>query len=157
MLRIGSVICVFFFLMIRRPPRSTRTDTLFPYTTLFRSAGRAVAFADHALALDDETVGLQVGVAFDHRGQTIPAVAGEVPVIPVPQFCRWRVAVLLLPKRHMRDVRLTVDPVRRQSVDHQLFVPRSEEHTSELQSLMRISYAVFCSKKHHAISIRRAR
>src|SRR3546814_7989806 len=74
----------FFFLMIRRPPRSTRTDTLFPYTTLFRSQ-------------QDE----------DDAGQQQDEGVGRA----------------LLP------------------------VERSEEHTSELQSLMRISYAVFCLKK----------
>src|SRR3546814_4106599 len=84
----------FLFLMIRRPPRSTRTDTLFPYTTLFRSAGR-----------------------------------------PSPPH-----RVLALPARRRCDPQ-DADPVR--------FVrpARSEEHTSELQSLMRISYAVFCLKK----------
>src|SRR3546814_9277388 len=75
----------FFFLMIRRPPRSTRTDTLFPYTTLFRSAYPSY-------------------LSFD----------GEHP--------------LLTPWLRFDDT-------------------RSEEHTSELQSLMRISYAVFCLKK----------
>src|SRR3546814_19462216 len=100
------VICL-FFLMIRRPPRSTRTDTLFPYTTLFRSdlAGRAVAVdaggerADAANIVgeigDDEAVGV--------------AVRGE---------------------RALRaDER------------------RSDEHTSELHSLMRTSYPVCCLKK----------
>src|SRR3546814_5723590 len=95
-----------FFLMIRRPPRSTRTDTLFPYTTLFRS--RLVVrkgmvdknlsntctsdAADEALTLQSET-----------KPSTLPIWSG-----------------------------ISV---------------RSEEHTSELQSLMRISYAVFCLKK----------
>src|SRR3546814_20030461 len=85
--------CV-FFLMIRRPPRSTRTDTLFPYTTLFRSAaglGRSLYFR-HYLCTD-----------YSHR-------------------CT-----------------LLADPGNTQI--------RSEEHTSELQSLMRTSYAVFCLKK----------
>src|SRR3546814_9185881 len=76
--------------MIRRPPRSTRTDTLFPYTTLFRSPGR------------------HQGAGMLHCGRQA-ARAHEYPGVP-----------------------------RR---------PRSEEHTSELQSLMRISYAVFCLKK----------
>src|SRR3546814_4675064 len=76
--------------MIRRPPRSTRTDTLFPYTTLFRSA---------------------LG---QHRGQGTGMVFHVQPVAHVLAL----------------------------AVDH-----RSEEHTSELQSLMRISYAVFCLKK----------
>src|SRR3546814_8411954 len=76
----------FFFLMIRRPPRSTRTDTLFPYTTLFRS----IASAPTALPLlESDVLRTFVGIAES----------------------------------------------------------RSEEHTSELQSLMRISYAVFCLKK----------
>src|SRR3546814_16727020 len=77
-------IC-FFFLMIRRPPRSTRTDTLFPYTTLFRSKS-------------------------PHRQSARPSPnAPRAGPSPPPK--------------------------------------RSEEHTSELQSLMRISYAVFCLKK----------
>src|SRR3546814_18193513 len=75
----------FFFLMIRRPPRSTRTDTLFPYTTLFRSE-----------------CGLPHACKQENCGQTVVLNKGR---------------------------------------------ERSEEHTSELQSLMRISYAVFCLKK----------
>src|SRR3546814_5332983 len=94
--------------MIRRPPRSTRTDTLFPYTTLFRSfrAGdrRAVGFA-HAVGPCSRT------------GQ------GR-------RRCRR-------PRRRRALERLS-DRVE---------ADRSEEHTSELQSLMRISYAVFCLKK----------
>src|SRR3546814_3561338 len=77
--------------MIRRPPRSTRTDTLFPYTTLFRSARLALRI-------------------FRGAGRN----TGNL-----------RLSVLPLPSRRLR----------------------SEEHTSELQSLMRISYAVFCLKK----------
>src|SRR3546814_6137828 len=94
---------LFFFLMIRRPPRSTRTDTLFPYTTLFRSArgGWADRAADPAVHLPRRVL---------HRGGR-------------HQRLRAR-------RRHGRGA-------------HQ----RSEEHTSELQSLMRISYAVFCLKK----------
>src|SRR3546814_4387450 len=82
--------------MIRRPPRSTRTDTLFPYTTLFRSL-----------------VGMDRG-----RVQYLPKLAGEV---------------------RLRNQARAGRRERNQ--------PRSEEHTSELQSLMRISYAVFCLKK----------
>src|SRR3546814_3980409 len=90
--------------MIRRPPRSTRTDTLFPYTTLFRS---------------DE---LRLDEAFEsrsRRGEGREAVVDHVV---------GRIAV---------GQRADGDHVRH----------RSEEHTSELQSLMRISYAVFCLKK----------
>src|SRR3546814_3214079 len=83
--------------MIRRPPRSTRTDTLFPYTTLFRSE--------------------RTGRTACRSGRTIP------PAVRCPERERPRVAQGAKPCR------------------------RSEEHTSELQSLMRISYAVFCLKK----------
>src|SRR3546814_13956117 len=95
-----------FFLMIRRPPRSTRTDTLFPYTTLFRSLGI------------ERTLGLGVDLhALHHRRG-----AG-----------RRRLG-------HLFDIDHAHAAV---GGDRQ----RSEEHTSELQSLMRISYAVFCLKK----------
>src|SRR3546814_4626360 len=86
--------------MIRRPPRSTRTDTLFPYTTLFRSFH-----------------------------ETRPAADGDYAWIV------WEEAVALLGLRDLAPL------VERAIGD------RSEEHTSELQSLMRISYAVFCLKK----------
>src|SRR3546814_1512082 len=103
--------------MIRRPPRSTRTDTLFPYTTLFRSvAGVAVP----------------VEVLHVHFGD----LAADVASFGIP---RDVVADLELPGH--QDVSLPSSfRVRAQTL-------RSEEHTSELQSLMRISYAVFCLKK----------
>src|SRR3546814_3521572 len=87
----------FFFLMIRRPPRSTRTDTLFPYTTLFRSRF-------HALPIQ----------------------------------------IIKIAYRFSKLVQIDI-------VEFEQIITRSEEHTSELQSLMRTSYAVFClkKKKHH--------
>src|SRR3546814_9002821 len=97
--------------MIRRPPRSTRTDTLFPYTTLFRS------HAEEAQRRAREFPGFE------------PRRDDEGPHLLSPDGQRPRVA-------RRRD-----EPV--QSVEG----ARSEEHTSELQSLMRISYAVFCLKK----------
>src|SRR3546814_13487853 len=97
---------LFFFLMIRRPPRSTRTDTLLPYTTLFRSRSR----------------GLRGRQATDQR----PLVRGR-----------------RLRNRAGRCARAVASAADRHS--HAGW--RSEEHTSELQSLMRISYAVFCLKK----------
>src|SRR3546814_11840260 len=104
-----SLVC-FFFLMIRRPPRSTRTDTLFPYTTLFLSASRSAARDGRVRRVD---VSMMEALATHTYGQTTNYVyTGEVAR-------------------------------REQSVKH----ARSEEHTSELQSLMRISYAVFCLKK----------
>src|SRR3546814_10925959 len=92
---------VLFFLMIRRPPRSTRTDTLFPYTTLFRSPRR----------LPDR-----------HAGGGL-------------RECR--------PRRRRDGFRQQVARRHHSGKTDS----RSEEHTSELQSLMRISYAVFCLKK----------
>src|SRR3546814_19521102 len=100
----SCLVRLFFFLMIRRPPRSTRTDTLFPYTTLFRSrsaAEQASATGLHRAAalVPDADWGRRALGAFDEALRANGGVAG------------------------------------------------SEEHTSELQSLMRISYAVFCLKK----------
>src|SRR3546814_1257039 len=98
--------------MIRRPPRSTRTDTLFPYTTLFRSAASPIAPVIRAPS--PRTPG------------TVHAGAGA----GVDLFAAAADAIVQF--HHQRRGR------RRR---------RSEEHTSELQSLMRISYAVFCLKK----------
>src|SRR3546814_8117845 len=91
---------VFFFLMIRRPPRSTRTDTLFPYTTLFRSRPQRGYLCKGPLRLLDDVGGASGVLRLARRRAGANCVVG-----------------------------------------------RSEEHTSELQSLMRISYAVFCLKK----------
>src|SRR3546814_3630599 len=103
--------------MIRRPPRSTRTDTLVPYTTLFRSHHPAR------------------GRGADGRGGAGPGGRGRGPPVVHEAGARPRPAI----------VRLQHDsPARTGSARQRL---RSEEHTSELQSLMRISYAVFCLKK----------
>src|SRR3546814_1272099 len=100
--------------MIRRPPRSTRTDTLFPYTTLFRSRAdldtlRRIPWL--------EATALVMGDCLDHHGEELPHAPRSI---------------LKRQLARARDMGYTV---------------RSEEHTSELQSLMRISYAVFCLKK----------
>src|SRR3546814_6600226 len=105
--------------MIRRPPRSTRTDTLFPYTTLFRSVGEDLAF--DAVAADQALFGL----ALQRVG--VEAMALEGFVVHASGV-----------EGHGRNV---VGHAGRRSQS------RSEEHTSELQSLMRLSYAVFCLKK----------
>src|SRR3546814_2173839 len=99
--------------MIRRPPRSTRTDTLFPYTTLFRS-----------LACRRRRITRRGGQAQAH------------------QSCA---AASLLGRSHPRCSDGALARRNRQSAAR--LDSRSEEHTSELQSLMRISYAVFCLKK----------
>src|SRR3546814_7597422 len=117
--------------MIRRPPRSTRTDTLFPYTTLFRShLHRRLAGGQVDLAL------LRIlGHQLRHAGPALPdpAAPGDVVV--------RRVVVEQLDRRAVGFPGLRV--LQQLRVEH---VARSEEHTSELQSLMRISYAVLCLK-----------
>src|SRR3546814_8221065 len=97
--------------MIRRPPRSTRTDTLFPYTTLFRSAFDR--FIDRL-----------------HR-RLVSGMGREIIERPVAQPISGADLHLVQPVQHVELGESN----------------RSEEHTSELQSLMRISYAVFCLKK----------
>src|SRR3546814_5300428 len=98
--------------MIRRPPRSTRTDTLFPYTTLFRS---------------------RIFVALT----PLPAALLPLTTSPFQAYCiaAFQGALGVAASSLMPGVLQSLAP------------PRSEEHTSELQSLMRISYAVFCLKK----------
>src|SRR3546814_2246240 len=100
--------------MIRRPPRSTRTDTLFPYTTLFRSA---------------------VHESFN----TFVAEAVEVSV---DKEGSWRTERVVAAVDCGQPINPSIIEAQVQSG-----IGRSEEHTSELQSLMRISYAVFCLKK----------
>src|SRR3546814_10178015 len=121
--------------MIRRPPRSTRTDTLFPYTTLFRS----VFGGCHACAVDKESRGFVCHV---------PAMANRP--LPFPDddpATRARQALA----RARADLAGRSDTAMQEvGVQPPAVAPRSEEHTSELQSLMRISYAVFCLKKKQA-------
>src|SRR3546814_1061447 len=109
------IAIVFFFLRIRRPPRSTRTDTLFPYTTLFRSAQMLL----HLTASGDN-----MNRAYKYLMQLALIVSGLCMFLILSLCTADVLAYLLLGKPF-----------------------RSEEHTSELQSLMRISYAVFCLKK----------
>src|SRR3546814_6239001 len=107
--------------MIRRPPRSTRTDTLFPYTTLFRSTA-------HTRATEDGTIPVILGIS--------------TTVDP-----KWSVAPSDYYKGSVR-IKVGNPLVTRGGLDFPDFTNavRSEEHTSELQSLMSISYAVFCLK-----------
>src|SRR3546814_4354950 len=136
---IPSFIIYFFFLMIRRPPRSTRTDTLFPYTTLFRSDG------DHRLGnvapgrnLDTKLEELPVA---QHGGRMdahcrCRSIDAQVPVVnaaeqPGQRSCHQQ-------RKHHKG---QPTPISSEAP------ARSEEHTSELQSHMRISYAVFRLKK----------
>src|SRR3546814_16076040 len=117
------MVFFFFFLIIRRPPRSTRTYTLFPYTTLFRSVRAPLGLGPVG---GEGTSGRRVGCGADDRsGLHRAGVRVEVDI-----------DVIELVAEDIEDA-LPVRPVH----------IRSEEHTSELQSLMRISYAVFCLKK----------
>src|SRR3546814_15853426 len=109
--------------MIRRPPRSTRTDTLFPYTTLFRS----VDLPDGAGSVTFEGVEPWVRVQISKTPGKLIALGGVILAL-----------IGLLGSLFIRPRRVWVRLRRTE---------RSEEHTSELQSLMRISYAVFCLKK----------
>src|SRR3546814_1114465 len=121
-----SIIVDFFvFLMIRLPPRSTRTDTLFPYTTLFRSATtRAVAkMIKTGLAKNAEE-------AFDILTRGAQTGANEAEDL-LDTFSEY--------STQFRKLGLDGKTA--------MGLLRSEEHTSELQSLMRISYAVFCLNK----------
>src|SRR3546814_4651270 len=96
--------------MIRRPPRSTRTDTLFPYTTLFRS----------------------------NRSSRLGTVFTVMMLLLFNSACH----------PEARRYRSSTNPLEKDWLPSNVrFVRRSEEHTSELQSLMRISYAVFCLNK----------
>src|SRR3546814_7987313 len=110
--------------MRRRPPRSTRTDTLFPYTTLFRSGRGDRQFLRSGQAVRLVTVGCQPQHLSSGKGLGDPIAATHHPQAALE---RWR----------RRSVQALSGNGRR----------RSEEHTSELQSLMRISYAVFCLNK----------
>src|SRR3546814_3767737 len=102
--------------MIRRPPRSTRTDTLFPYTTLFRSR------RDHTRHVELQRQMLRL------RGENFAALLAA-------RMMNRNTALCTFEEHHAPGH-------ERNQAQH-----RSEEHTSELQSLMRISYAVFCLKK----------
>src|SRR3546814_9463490 len=127
--------------MIRRPPGSTRTDTLFPYTTLFRSVLVTVILQlsrfDPRLEVAVPQIGLPQQVV--EGGETRITMAGD------GHF--WLRAELNgVPANFLVDTGATLTAVS-QGLADQAGLERSEEHTSELQSLMRISYAVFCLKK----------
>src|SRR3546814_12364880 len=118
-----SLLCctclfIFFFVILRLPPRSNRTVTLFPYTTLSRSA------------------------CFVGKRQ------GETTWLPSPRNRRLRSIRRRPRQRSIRPGPISTCPIpHRNRPRRQCHKVRSEEHTSELQSLMRISYAVFCLNK----------
>src|SRR3546814_9211336 len=175
---------MFFFLMIRRPQRSTRTDTLFPYTTLFRSehvieerqAGGHLWRGRHVQVELPAPAGLARVAQYQcppwcidqgvRNSRPVPLAAElrrsqlEPPNAQVAREGHVGLAVahhgaatpvdgaILQIGHHHADAGLALGAaVLRQAVVDQHVAERSEEHTSELQSLMRISYAVFCLKK----------
>src|SRR3546814_7351390 len=187
--------------MIRRPPRLTRTDTLFPYTTLFRSdvacqrsglVGRRIPLDHPPVAADEELAEVPLDridaeqaalLLLQPLPQRMRAVAvdvdlgehGEVHVVGqrtefpdrrlvarllvaelvAGETQHHQAAVAIVAPQHLQARILRRETALRSHVDHQQHLSgvvrkrlvRSEEHTSELQSLMRISYAVFCLKK----------
>src|SRR3546814_4382892 len=118
--------------MLRRPPRSTRTDTLFPYPTLFRSSPRREELSRALRALLVGLRPLVVGVG----GRAVHARVEDEAADPLGIGDRGLHAQWPAGRVAEQDGTLAAGGVE-----------RSEEHTSELQSLMRISYAVFCLKK----------
>src|SRR3546814_5789429 len=145
---VSTVLCLFFFLMIRRPPISTRTDTLFPYTTLFRSADLAWEFGTG----DSSTIIAVIDGGFDmahpdlvpnffmNTGETAGNNVDDEGNGYVDDRTGWDFVPCWgggLPGCGDND---PTGPDTKEGA-------RSEEHTSELQSLMRISYAVFCLQK----------
>src|SRR3546814_3666125 len=127
--------------MIRRPPRSTRTDTLFPYTTLFRSLS-----AEEAAARERE----ERGDASGYSQTSHYAWAGPGDGTRSRDEMRALEVLELEVDAGFGDVKLAyrrLAKVHHPDTNKDDAEARSEEHTSELQSLMRISYAVFCLKK----------
>src|SRR3546814_10620993 len=138
--------------MIRRPPRSTRTDTLFPYTTLFRS--KAQSKGRWQAARDRDQQARQTAADATKRLDALETSFGEL------ETARGRLKVI---ERELADeteqeqraglvqsleiARAAAQILETRKAEHEIFsANRSEEHTSELQSHMRITYAVFCLK-----------
>src|SRR3546814_4211514 len=151
--------------MIRPPPRSTRTDTLFPYTTLFRARRAEAGGADRQRAQGQDRrrgdwigtgsgINRGAGVAMQPTPCPLSRISASVPPKPAPPSLRQRRNWAAAPhwmhwcgsrSRKLRSEIPFICPSFDIPAGFLVFVRlRSEEHTSELQSLMRISYAVFC-------------
>src|SRR3546814_4177447 len=130
--------------MIRRPPRLTRTDTLFPYTTLFRSIGARVQLGGEDFHFGHRRKGdtaamASIGAKLDLKVISIPLLHDSDLGAPISAGAIRRALAA-------GDV-ATANRLLGRPYEVRGIVERSEEHTSELQSLIRISYAVFCLKK----------
>src|SRR3546814_9292970 len=113
--------------MTRRTPRSTRTDTLFPYTTLFRS---------NLVRASERHVVIQIAVERRAAAKAAWLLAAAAPALAAAKTASAAAAAIVI------ATGIAASATAATAVEQ-----RSEEHTSELQSLMRISYAVFCLKK----------
>src|SRR3546814_8604090 len=143
--------------MIRRPPRSTRTDTLVPYTTLFRSR-RAIAIildaeargqlkpGDTVIEATSGNTGVALAMVCAARGYNFVAIMTETFSMERRKLMRAYGAKVLLTAAAERGPGM-VRRAEELAAKHGWFLARSEEHQSELQSLMRNSYADFCLKK----------
>src|SRR3546814_5858861 len=128
-----------YFLSLRRPPRATRTDTLLPYATLFRAADAVEKLVHIAKANGKAVSAVVQSMKSDEAKGLIDLGVTAMMVAQDPAFMRQAASAAL------NDFNETMKGVGQ----------RSEEHTSELQSLMRISYAVFCFiKKNHKFAAR---
>src|SRR3546814_4792536 len=134
MLCCRCLFMIFFFLllMIRRPPRSTRTDTLFPYTTLFRSGGALLLSSNCKITL-------------------------KIGQKPLSSPTEWVVtAKATTTPKPMQPSLTSPPPAASETEKSKPTAGRSEEHTSELQSLIRTSSAFFCSNKTHSHTLDRS-
>src|SRR3546814_4781597 len=137
--------------MMLRPPRSTRTDTLFPYTTLFRSnTGAFIMSTENKSAAE---IAAEVKAAFDLKLDAVKAIAEEVKgklekgeeiSASAKELADQAITGMNESKARLDEIEQKMARKGSGEGDER---KKSEEHTSELQSLMRISYAVFCLKK----------
>src|SRR3546814_4731845 len=131
--------------MIRRPPRATRTDTLFPYTTLFRSQG----YVRECLICERRTgTSAQMhNIVYNIRRRPSQIGRHSERPSPHPKMPQSHYTPHAPEERHLLFPQFRKIRRNHYHCSNGRAVERSEEHTSELQSLMRISYAVFCLKK----------
>src|SRR3546814_8905706 len=135
-----------FFLMIRRPPRSTLTDTLFPYTTLFRSGDYGVFITSSEWL--DVNYGATLRNLLTQRLGGVALHVLDPAIMPFSDATTTGAITCFRIGRRPKDFRVrAVESLEQLNGLSSGRMVRSEEHTSGLQSLMRISYAVFCLKK----------
>src|SRR3546814_4669442 len=132
--------------MIRRPPRSTRTDTLFPYTTLFRSQV-VLACLIQVGGLGFVTLAVVAALTLGKK------ISLKQQVLVLEAFNQTSISKIRHTAFAVLKISLGIELAGTVILTLWWWPSRSEEHTSELQSLMRISYAVFCLKKKKTISL----